>query len=281
MSGKYRPNEEPGKKVRLVEPEDYLNYDGDDKIISNYEMLQRIKELPPQEPIATHFPDLDTYFEGGFLPGELIVVMGSTKHGKTLFCQSVTKNLYRDQEYPVWFSYELPPRQFLNCFSLQSENITFYMPEKNRPHDIQWVMDRIKEAKIKYACQVAFIDHLHYLFDMSIMRNPSLHIGTFMRRLKTFAVQENIIIFIICHITKVKIEREDDMDATLARDSSFVNQEVDAGIFIARSQESDGVVESDRTVMKVLYSRRTGVMNKVIPLVKTGNYLEELETKHE
>ena len=280
MSGKHTDNKEHSKAAKLKSLQELIEYDDDDKVISNYEMLQIVNSKPKRPTLKTEFyPTLNNLI-GGFMEGEFIVITGATKMGKTLFCQSLTRDFFNDQEYPLWFTYEEPADQFLNCFPLKSEDITFYMPRILKPYDIEWVIERIKEAKLKYSCRTVFIDHLHYLFDMSVLRNPSLSIGSFVRKLKRLAIEEEIVIFLICHTNKSKVEDEEDMDYTNLRDSSFIGQEADCVLFIHRKTESDGIVQSNETLLKICFHRRTGVMQQVIPLIKESAYLKELETNY-
>jgi len=183
----------------------------------------------------------------------------------TLLAQSLTHNFSVQNHPPLWFSYEVPARQFLSQF----EAIPFiYMPSKLKAHAMDWIEERIMESFAKYNTRIVFIDHLHYLFDIQKSRNPSLDIGAIIRQLKGIAVNNEFIIFLLCHTSKSKDENE---NYESIRDSSFVAQESDCVIMVKRTPDLGETFARAR----IEFHRRTGVMEKVIFLQKTGNYLVE------
>lgn len=240
-------------------------YDGEDRVISAHEMSLTFQEKDQFTiNLNSGIPSLDHYCDG-FRDGELITISGRTKNGKTLLAQSLTQNFTRLNYPPLWFSYEVPPRQFLSQF----ENIPFiYMPSKLKAHAMDWIEERIMESFQKYNTRVVFIDHLHYLFDIQKSRNPSLDIGAIIRRLKGIAVSNEFVIFLLCHTSKAKDENE---SYESIRDSSFVAQESDCVIMVKRTPEEGESYARAR----VEFHRRTGVMEKVVYLRKHGSYLVE------
>lgn len=124
------------------------------------------------------------------------------------------------------------------------------------------------ESFAKYNTRIVFIDHLHYLFDIQKSRNPSLDIGAIIRRLKGIAVNNEFVIFLLCHTSKAKDENE---SYESIRDSSFVAQESDCVIMVKRTPEEGDTYARAR----VEFHRRTGVMEKVVFLMKEGSYLVE------
>ncbi len=121
---------------------------------------------------------------------------------------------------------------------------------------------------------MVFIDHLHFLFEMGKMRNTSLEIGQVVRYLKFLAIELNIVIFVLCHLRKIEDGKEP-TDADM-RDSSLIASESDVGLLIWRTFESD----DSGAMLKVCYSRRTGVMDKRITLLKQSNGLLYEVDKH-
>ena len=140
---------------------------------------------------------------------------------------------------------------------------------KLKAHALDWLEDRIIESFEKYHTRIVCIDHLHYLVDMARMKSPSLEIGTVIRRLKGIAVNNELLVFLLCHTTKGK------HDGTLSyesiRDSSFVSQESDSVFMVKRTPE-DG---ENTAKLRVEFHRRTGVMEKVVYLVKVNGLLQE------
>lgn len=247
--------------------EKLAEYDGEDRVVGSLELdLKLKKDSMASKPIVKSLiPGLDRATDG-FYPGELIVVSGYTKQGKTLLCQSLTKNFTTQQYYPLWFSFEVPTRQFLSIFP---DLPNFYLPMKLKAYSMDWVEERILEGFAKHHTRIVFVDHLHFLFDMARSKNTSLEIGTVIRRLKSIAVENNFVVFLLCHTTKSKTNETPDYSAI--RDSGLIAQESDSVFMVARTPK----VSVEAAQMRVEFHRRTGVLERVIPLVKQGGYLIE------
>ena len=257
----------PGKQERTL-----AEYQGEDRVISSVEMALKLKESPESLiRVKSFIPSLDAAVED-FRDGELIVISGPTKNGKTLLAQTLTANFAKQQHACLWFTYEVPARQFLSQFP---ELPLIYLPAKLKAHAMTWVEDRIQEAFLKYHIRTVFVDHLHYLFDLARTRTPSIEIGQVIRRLKTLAVNDGFIIFLLCHTTKGA--SEGDLTFESIRDSSFVSQESDCVLMIKRTPD-----KGERTArVFVEFHRRTGVLEKMIDLVKVNGYLQEKSPREE
>jgi len=243
-------------------------YDGEDKVISSQEVLVQLKQMPESViEVKSFIPSLDKFTEG-FKEGELIVISGPTKQGKTLLGQSLTHAFVQQQYYPLWFSFEVPIKQFLSQFP---EVPLIYMPSKLKPHALPWFEERVHESFEKYHTRIIFCDHLHYLIDLARIRNPSIEIGQIIRRLKSLAVSGNFIIFLLCHTTKGS--NEDNLSFESIRDSSFISQESDSVFMIKRTPNKG----EDTARLRVEFHRRTGVIEKIVNLIKVNGYLMEME----
>jgi hypothetical protein len=171
----------------------------------------------------------------------------------------------KQNEPSLWFTFEVPARQFLGCFP---ELPLIYLPARLKAHALDWLEDRVNESFVKYHTRIVFIDHLHYLIDLARTKNPSIEIGSVIRRLKTLAVSGGFVIFLLCHTTK---SRPDDLSHESIRDSSFVAQESDSVFMVKRTPE-----RGDNTArLRVEFHRRTGVLERVIDLVKVDGFLRE------
>jgi len=213
----------------------------------------------------SNMPSLDAACDG-FRDGELIVLSGPTKNGKTLFAQTLTNEFAKQQIFSLWFTYEVPARQFMSVFPTLP---LIYMPMKLKAHDMNWVEERIHESFHKFNTRIIFIDHLHFLFDMARTKNTSLEIGQVIRRLKTIAVQGNYCIFLLCHTTKGAREN---LSYESIRDSSIVSQESDTCLMIKRTPE----LGENTARVRVEFHRRTGVMERVVNLSKVNGYMREV-----
>jgi len=228
------------------------------RIVSSIEMKDELSKIDDQEiRYMSRMPKLDELTEG-FVAGELIVISGPTKHGKTLFAQSLTSQFTKQNAFPLWFSYEVTPKYFLRGFQ---ELPLFYMPRKLKTNALDWVVGKCLESYKQYHTRIIFLDHLHYLFDMARVRSPSIEIGTVIRRLKSMAVEHGFVVFLLCHTTKGASDINTSYESI--RDSSFVAQESDCVLMIRRSTE-----EGNRARLRVEFHRRTGVLEKIVHLHK-------------
>lgn len=237
-------------------------------ILSSYEMMDYIREQGEYKPlvnIRSKLPSLDKAIEN-FHDGELIAISGPTKNGKTLFAQTLTKNFSEQQYPPLWFSYEVTPRGFINCFD-EIDLPMFYMPQALEARNMDWVEKKILEGLEKHGTRVVFVDHLHYLFDLVSRQNVSLTIGNVVRRLKGIAVRNKLVIFLLCHTSKPGGEGTE-LSYLSIRDSSFVAQESDTVFMVQRTGKNEGQ-------LRVEFHRRTGCFNEVINLIKVGKYFQE------
>jgi len=242
-------------------------YQGLDKVISSQEMhLLLGKQKGGLFNIRCGIPGIDDAM-GGFQDGELIVISGETKNGKTLLAQSITVGFTKEQYFPLWFSFEVPSRQFLSQFPSIP---MMYMPEKLKSNCMDWFFDRCIESYLKYGTRIIFIDHLHYLIDMAQTTNASLQIGSIIRNLKLFAVENHFVIFLLCHTTKLAQGQE--LSYHCLRDSSIISQESDSVIMVKRTPDTG----ENTARARVEFHRRTGVMHRTIGLMKINGLLKEV-----
>lgn len=253
-------------------------YEGNDKIISSFEARDLLSQLFPA---IGHFnskiPSLDKLCDG-FETGELVTVSGQTKHGKTLFCQTLTRNYEKQNLKCLWFQFENSPRVFISHFS---ELPLFYLPQTMAGKDIQWIERKIWEAKIKFETQIVFIDHLGFLSDIERQRERRNEIESLVRKIKLLAVKYNVLIFMLWHNRKPPEWRlnyeptEDDL-----KESAGVAQDSDTVLMIRRIEEN-GDFNSGKGVVSVIAARRSGVMRKSVHLQLVNGFFEESEIKSE
>lgn len=252
-----------------------LAYDGVDQVVGSHAMLAYLSEKKSAEVrMDSGIPQLDSYIEG-FEGGELIVLSGPTKHGKTSFCQTLTRNMDQQGIVCLWFSFEVPAKQFLEKMNpLPNFMVPMILVDRSLP----WLRDRIREAKLKFNARAVFIDHLHFLFNLGRSKNPSLEIGGVVRELKQLAMKENIVIFLLCHLTKIMTDSEPTENDL--RDSSFIAQEADSTFMIWRVMDKKTGEFSNTAKLSVRNHRRTGVMGKTVPLIMVRGWLEEKDERY-
>ncbi len=198
-------------------------YEGDDRVVGFAEIMANAAKLDDQKIISTGFPSLDKVLKG-FLPSQLIVVSAATKSGKTTFCMELSAKM--KEEKPLWLSFEESMPELLGKFSENKGDLPDGVaPLQMVGNTLEWVEKKIIEAKVKYGTGVVFIDHLHFIVPFTSERQD-LAIGHAMRELKRMARTWNVVVVLIAHIKKARVDKNPTLDDL--RDSSccvFVSKE--------------------------------------------------------
>jgi replicative DNA helicase len=257
--------------ITQIELEQKLStYTGEDRVLPGNEVLEAYrKDRPLVDPYRSKLPSLDKIIDG-FYPGQLIVVSGITGHGKTTMCQTFTMALAEQMAFPLWFSYEVACDDFLRVFPFDLPKY-IYMPIKMQESGLQWIEDRIMEAKFKYDIKAVFVDHLHYLVSMNPKQNASFMIGETVRGLKQLALKHKIVMFLVAHMQKTKNDEEPGLGHI--RDSSFVEQEADTVLYVWRAKDDRMV-----TVLKIAKNRKRGMIDEKIFMRLIAGRFEETVT---
>ena len=192
-------------------------------------------------------PPFDEALLGGFSLGEVIVVAGQSGHGKTTLIQdwSVTLssggNTSRDKLPSLWFSYEVLAKPLWSKFQGMGAGVDtpIYMPRFNETGEINWVVDVIEKAIVKWGIKVVAIDHLGFLkAPRGNYSNAADAITHTVRVLKRLAVKHGLIILLPVHVRKTSAKTPDLNDI---RDSLGIAQESDAVFFIGREKDDAGL----------------------------------------
>lgn len=261
------------------------NYHGEDEVIDIYKAREEfLKENKIEKVMPSKIPTLDNFLGGGFRKGNLITISAPTDSGKTVFAQTLTKNFSENEIFSLWFSYEVPQREFIERFN-QETLPCCCIPKNLINNDMIWVERKIVEAIVKYNIKIVFIDHLHYLLKMNGKDNVSFAVGEIMRSLKKIALKYKIIIFLIAHITKTRPE----VVITISdlRDSSFIAQESDIVLMLWRKTKeksnyekyNEGITYLDEAVLLIEKNRFNGKKGSITLLHKDKCFYELLNNQ--
>jgi replicative DNA helicase len=214
------------EKVKDAFLQGIAQYSGDDEMISSFDIVEKMKKEGPMEKFMTTWSALDS-LTGGFTPGQLIVLSAPTKNGKTTFSMDMTRRM---KEYaPAWFPFEEGPQELITKYLERNEEPPlFFTPKAIIDNHLDWVERKIVESLIKYNSRIFFVDHLHFVVPPN-SQNMSQQIGQTMRRLKGIAKTWNVVIVLIAHLKKTRMDGMPNLDDL--RDSSFIGQEPDT-VFI-------------------------------------------------
>lgn len=246
------------------------------EVITSKEKLEELRVIPDEPIIRSGFKTLDEMIDG-FVSGEFIILTGGVKSGKSLLMRSMINNFYKKYRIvPLVFSYEEQPKWFFKGFDNMTEDILFYMPRTQKAYDVDWVIELSKKAIREKGVKIIFIDHGHYLFNLNASDNSATKIGGVARKLKyDLAVKEGVVVIVIWHIKHIRPRSAEELTYDLIRDSGLIAGELDTCIGMFRKSESNGLVQIEESKLKVLLARRSGALDRVIPIHKVGNYLEE------
>lgn len=249
----------------VASPISELWKDEDDEVLPFDDSAKR-QTINLTEKIPTKMMIFDDATMGGMDNGDLIIVSGQTAHGKTSFCQHMTMNLV-DEGFPcLWFSYEVLTYFLWEKFKsmgAKAEDFLGYVPLKHVTGQVEWIENKIIEAKKKFLVKVVFIDHLGFLLPRvtsdkwsQVERNFSAYLGNICRELKKLAIKEEIVIVLPVHMRKTDNPTINDI-----RDSSGIAQEADLVFTLNREKNSDEEGEqeyTDYTRVVLAKNRKTG-----------------------
>jgi len=219
------------EKIETIE--ELVSYKGPHQIthFTDY-LLERANE-PAGQIFECGFESFDKHMKG-LKTGEVVVVTGKKKNGKTLFAESWLRSMMKKDPMAkcVILSFEMTPEDLLAKYTQEPE-LPIYLPFKLKTMDFDWLLERCLEAKLKFNCRIVMIDHLHFMVDMMTKQNMSLNIGAFMRKLKQeIAIGLKMSVILIAHQSNLRDGQEASSDSM--RDSSFIGQECDSVIVVSR-----------------------------------------------
>lgn len=264
-----------GQQSRLKEI--LKQYQKEDNVVSSLDIAENMKTRPEEEKIMSGWSNLDGILKG-FRLKQLITISGITKHGKTSLCVDLTSKL--KEQNPLWFPFEEGAEELIQKFLDRNENPPlFFTPQTIKTLTLEWIEERIIESIVKYDTRVVFIDHIDFIVPFGA-DNHSLRIAQAMRELKAMAKKWNIVIFLICHLTKTKFDAEPTLEDL--RGSSSIGQESDTVILVWREtkRENGKVVITSNVNVSVQANRRTGKTGNIKMIFNNGRFIEE-EWKNE
>lgn len=259
-----------------------VNYQGEDRIVSSIE-LAALPDADTVDAQKTGVASLDRIL-GGVEAGELIIVSGPTGEGKTTLLMSITRNMAYKDIPSVWFTLEVTPKAFIRKIKLGTGDKMplFYLPNQNTENHLQWLEDRIIEAKVKHDAKVIFIDHVHQIFSLHKVKSNSvsLEIGDMVGKIKQMAIEHHLVIFLIAHTRDNPEKPNAEPRKEEIRDSGLISRLADTIILVWRINNEDDVdtkrrpqalKEDDvKAKVRVVKNRRDGKLGTFIMQHENG-----------
>lgn len=246
-------------------------YRGEDKVVSFESLKDRIKAGEQELKILSGWQGIDDLLRG-FRLQQLVVVSALTASGKTSFLMDMTTRM---KDYsPLWFAFEESADELVRKFLERGEEPpNAYTPENMSNSSLEWIESKIVESIAKFDTKVVFIDQLDFIVPF-IGENHHLNVAKTMRELKALAKKWNVVIFIICHLTKAKLDTQPTLEDL--RGSSAISQESDTVILLWRESKREGgqVVITNNVNVSIQKNRRYGKTGNVKMIYDNGKFLE-------
>lgn len=233
-----------------------------DEMLAHIEELERRREGTGAKPISTGYPDLDRRLSGGPRRGELIVVAGRPKMGKTAFVLNVANHIAVDYSVLV-LSMEMPKAQLhdRNLASIGKISLSNLLQPAHMT-DAEWggltqavqklttmnlylddqgglrlldVRVKARLTKRKYGLDVMVVDYLQLMEGDGDNRNAQIEGIT--RGLKALAKELDIAIILLSQLNRELEKRPNKRpQPSDLRDSGAIEQDADAVIFLYRDE---------------------------------------------
>lgn len=245
-------------------------YEGEDEVVLWPSLIDENRK--ERKAFGTGFPSLDELLRGGFRPQQLIVLSALTKSGKSSFAVDMTAKMMHLS--PLWFPFEEGVEELSEKFQDRNEPVpNFVSPKSMKPYNLQWLEERIVEGMAKYGSRVVVIDHLDFIVPYSADRHD-LRVSEAMRTLKGIAKKFDIIVILICHLTKAKMDTQPTLEDL--RGSASIGQEADTVILLWREmkRENRQVVITNNVNVSVQAARR-GKPGNVKMIFDEGRFIEQ------
>lgn len=261
--------------IRLRKEEILVAYEGEDRIIHAKERYDWLKSQPQLKTWNSGFKRLDHVTEG-FGEEQLVVITGVTKSGKTSLAIDLMKNM--SDKKPLLFALEQSADELLRKeIKFGREAFDAYVPQVigNSKVNVDWIEERILESVLKFGTKVVLIDHLHFMIDISGEdRRFDLTITATVARLKKIAQTYKVLIMLVCHLKKTKIEEEPTIFDL--RDSSSIAQLADKVLIVWResTKELGKIKYTGNTILRVAVDRQSGTNEAIVLGWDKGRYFE-------
>jgi len=245
-------------------------YEGEDEILLWPSLLDEFSV--EREVISSGYPSLDALLRGGFRPQQLIAISALTKSGKTSFVVDLTSKMLHYT--PLWLPFEEGVEELSEKFKDRNEAIpNFASPKFMKAYDLKWVEDKLVEGIAKHNSRVMVIDHLDFIVPFNTDRHD-LRVSEAMRFLKGLAKKWNVVIFLICHLTKAKMDVQPTLEDL--RGSASIGQESDTVILLWREMKrEEGQVVITSNVNVSVQAARRGRPGNVKMVFKDDRFHEE------
>jgi replicative DNA helicase len=256
-----RVNQAQGLLVKLLDEsakDDWTSaYEG---MVGHSDVLER-RHNGEFEAWGTGLVDLDDYLEGGFRPGELVIVGARPSQGKTAL--GMTMGVHLAMARPVAFlSMEMSKLEVNDRLTAMLGDVSMSSVKRPRKGGLEWgrvvdgverakslrfhvsdqgglninqVRSKARNAKRLFGLEVLVVDYIGLMSGLDPRANRNAQLGEISRGLKNLAKELQIAVVCLAQLNRKAEERADQMpQMSDLRDSGEIEQDADVILFIKR-----------------------------------------------
>jgi len=210
----------------------------------------------------------------GFEPGEVMILTGHTKHGKSKLAANIAWNVAQKGTNVLFVNTEMTKLQVarrMNAMSKTDEKLpgTIYLNDRAdlQYRDVITIMENAKEK----GCGMVIIDHLHF-FGRSV-DNQVNEISKITKEFKEAAVQLELPVLLLCHIQQGDTSKRPTLQ--MLKGSSSIAQDADIVITVWRDDRPNAPDPHTTEVIRLAHRSAERAITKVYLYAEGIRLLEE------
>lgn len=225
--------------------------------------------------ISTGFKELDAMLEG-FEPGEMMILTGHTKHGKSRLAANIAWNAAMIGKTVYFINTEMTKLQMGRRFNAlagdRSPAGKILLNDKAglASNDVIRIMENAKEK----GCDLMIVDHLHF-FSRSV-ENQTNEISKIAKEFKDAAVAYELPLLMLCHVQQADTKKYPTLQ--MIKNSSSIAQDADIVISVWMDDRPTATGEETRVLR--LAHRSASNSKREIVLYNDGMKLSETPPGH-
>ena len=255
--------------------------------VSGVYSFNDLPDEAPLQPVTTGWAGLDEYLSP-YTPA-FMVVTGFPGHGKSTWTVQLATQLALFHGWNVGLaSFEMrvkpyvtdqiartfirkrvdahTPDSKLSPEAFTQRRFCFIAPdpEEDIDHDLDWLLDRMATAVIRYGMKVCIIDPWNEI-DHKRQKDESIteYTGRAIRKLKIFAKRYDCLVIVVAHPDKGARHRDaEDIGLQDISDSAHWANKADIGVTIGRIGEADISTSTGVYIKKIRYQPEAGKLGE-------------------
>ncbi len=196
----------------------------------------------------------------GFRGGELIIIAAPSNFGKTMVAMNIVANLAANTlKKVVMITMEMTPAEVSTRLynMIDKENHDTLMENFIIQTELSVSAEHVKAIVKKHKPDILLIDHLGFLSKQEPGTEERQQIDTAMQKIKRLAINENIPIIMISHVSKTRSGEGGGASVQDLKGSSAIEQDSDMVFMINRPKDQPYLDQGIMQVVVKLEKHRT------------------------